>query len=102
MHAVLAAAPAAAAVSGLPLAVMIAVAVTALAAIGMVVVTLRRTMRPTGLTVGISVVSALAVLVGALLVGGSLTQPPTAATPGKALKGFALVQKNVDVQLPTL
>lgn len=103
MHAVLVAAPAAAASGGYPVAVTIAVAVTALVAIGMVVVMLRRTMRPTRLTVGISVVSVLAVLVGALLVGGSLTQPPTAAAaPQPATKGVGTVEKLEGLQLPTI
>ena len=109
MRAVLLAAPAAATSGGYPVAVTIAVAATALVAIGMVVVMLRRTMRPTGLTVGISVASVLAVLVGALLVGGSITQPPTAAaTPGDtAPKGVSVFEKpvveNLDgLQLPTL
>ena len=103
MHAVLAVAPATAASSGYPVAVTIAVAATALVAIGMVVVMLRRTMRPTRLTVGISMVSALAVLVGALLVGGSLTQPPTAAAEqDRAPKGVAVVDKLEGLQLPTI
>jgi len=103
MQAVLLAAPAAATSGGYPVAVTIAVAVTALVAIGMVVVMLRRTMRPTRLTVGISVVSVLAVLVGALLVGGSLTRPPTAAAaPEPAPKGVSVVVKLDGLQLPTL
>lgn len=105
MHAVVAVAPTTVTSSGFPVAVTIAVAVTALVAIGMVVVMLYRTMRPTRLTVGISLVSAVAVLIGALLVGGSLTQPPTAAAgQDRAPKGYAVPAdpRFGDVQLPTL
>ncbi|MFM9878417.1 MAG: hypothetical protein ACKVOG_11325 [Rhodoglobus sp.] len=104
MNAVLATAPPVA--SGLPVAVAIAVAVTAVVALVMVAVVLRRTLRPTKLTVGISVISALAVLIGALLVGGSLTQPPTAAaTEGLSLRGVAhasIELKLTGLQLPTI
>jgi len=105
MHVAVSAIPQAGAMSGFPLAVMIAVTVTALVAVGMIVVMLRRTMRPTGLTVGISVVSAIAVLVGALLVGGSLTQSPTSASnEDRAPRGAAVVDANLKLgeQLPTV
>jgi hypothetical protein len=106
MIAVLTAAPTASAVNGLPLAVTIAVTVTALVAVGMLVVVLRRTMRLTGLTVGISIASAAAIVVGALLVGGSLTQPPAAVADGIVLQKVAVQQpieaKLTGLQLPTL
>ena len=106
MIAVLTAAPAATAVSGLPVAVTIAIAAVALVAVGMLVVVLRRTMRLTGLTVGISVASAAAIVVGALLVGGSLTQPPAAAADENPLQKGAAQQpieaKLTGLQLPTL
>jgi hypothetical protein len=48
-------------------------------------------------------VSALAVLVGALLVGGSLTQPPTAAAEqDRAPKGVTVVERLDGFQLPTI
>ena len=78
MHAVLAVAPATVTGAGIPLAATIAVAVTALVAIGMLIVGLRRTMRPTGRTVWFSVGVVVLVTVGSLLVGGSLAQPPAA------------------------
>lgn len=104
MNAVITAAPAVAA--GLPVAVTIAVAATAAAALVMLVVMMRRTMRPTKLTVGISVVSALAVLVGALLVGGSLTQSPTAEATENSVPRSVTVPpielKLTGLQLPTI
>lgn len=106
MIAVFMVAPAANAIDGLPVAVTIAIAVTALVAIGMLVVVLRRTMRLTGLTVGISVASAAAILVSALLVGGSLTQPPTAAanenSGSKGATQQPIEAKLTGLQLPTL
>lgn len=104
MNAVIATVPPVA--SGLPVAVTIAVAVTAVVALVMLVVTLRRTIRPTKLTVGISVISALAVLIGALLVGGSLTQPSTAAAtenPATRTVGTAPIELKLSgLQLPTI
>lgn len=91
---------------GFPLAVTIAVAVTAIVAIGMVAVMLRRTMRPTRLTVGISLSCALAVLLGALLVGGALPQTATAAAgsvPVTRCIAHAPLELKLDgLQLPTL
>jgi hypothetical protein len=96
----------ASATNGLPLAVTIAAAVTALVAIGMLVVMLRRRMRLTPLSGGLSGAAAAAVLVGALLVGGSLTQPSTAVAGGDTLyKGVAqqpVEAKLTGLQLPTL
>jgi hypothetical protein len=104
MNAVVSAAPAVAA--GLPVAVTIAVAATAAVALVMLVATSRRTARPTKLTVGLSVFSALAVLVGALLVGGSLTQSPTAEATGGDVPRSVTVPpielKLTGLQLPTI
>jgi hypothetical protein len=106
MNAVLTAVPLASATNGLPIAVTIAVAATALAAIGMLVVVLRRSMRLTVLSAGLSAATAAAVLVGALLVGGSLTQSPAAAAGEEpATKGAAqqpIEAKLTGLQLPTL
>lgn len=104
MKAVIATAPTA--VTDLPAAVAIAVAVTAAVAIVMLVVMLRRTVRPTKLTVGVTGISAIAVLTGALLVGGSLTQLPTAgATENSTPRGSggpSVELKLTGIQLPTL
>ncbi|MDP3209093.1 MAG: hypothetical protein Q8M65_08080 [Rhodoglobus sp.] len=87
-------------------AVAIAVAVTSVVALVMLVMMLRRTVSTSKFTVGVSAASALAVLVGALLVGGSLTQSPTAAasetsTPrGAGTPSIEL--KLTGLQLPTL
>lgn len=86
-----------------PIAVTIIVAVVAMASIAAIVVVLRRTMRLTGLTVGVSAGVAIAIVVGALFVGGSLTQPPAAvadAPPGRS--SAQLVDPAVQIQLPTL
>ena len=88
--------------SGLLLAVTVAAAVTALAALGMVVLKLRRTMRLTGVTTVVSVASALAILIGAVLVGGSLTQPPTSIAERTGSKVAAQMEKLPGLQLPTL
>lgn len=62
-----------------------------------------RTARPTGLTVGLAVVAAAAIVVGALLVGGSLTQPPAAVADAPAGRSSAdLVDPAVRIELPTL
>lgn len=104
MNAVIATAPPVA--SGLPAAVTIAVAVTAVVALVILAVMLRRTLRPTKLTVGISVVTALGVLIGALLVGGSLTQPSTAAAtenaPARGVADAPIELKLTGLQLPTI
>ena len=57
------------------------------------------------LTAGIVVASVFTVLIVALLVGGSLTQPPTAAAVGSASKAFAVAPEGAKlpgIQLPTL
>lgn len=65
-----------------------------------------RTMRSTLLTAGIGGASILTILIVALLVGGSLTQPPTAVAVGApAPKGAAVAtdeDKYGGFQLPTL
>ena len=72
------AAPAAVATSGTLLAVTIAVAATALVALGSVVWSLQRSARLSRLTAGIGATTALVILVGAAVIGGSLTRPPLA------------------------
>lgn len=103
------AAPQAGVDESLLIAVAVALAVTALVAVGMVVGRLRAAGSPR-LTVGIGAGSALALLAGALLVGallagGMLTRPPAAvADVGTTVKGVGVAQK-VDLenfQLPTL
>lgn len=89
--------------NAVPVAVTIVVAVVAVASIAAVVVMLRRSMRLTGVTVGVSAAAAIAIVVGALFVGGSLTQPPAAvadATPGRV--SVDLVDPAVMIELPTL
>jgi hypothetical protein len=104
MNAVVAAAPPVA--TGLPVTATIAVAVTVLAAVLMLAIMMRRSLRTTKLIVGVSVTSALAIVVGALLVGGSLTQPPTAAASeertARATGTASIELKLTGVQLPTL
>ena len=103
MNAELAVSHTAAADGGLALAVIIAVAVTALLAVGMIVMIVRHVIHTTHRTVGISVVSAIAVLVGALLVGGSLAHLPTAVAGETAPKGSADAPlKTSLVELPTI
>ena len=89
--------------TAVPFAVTVIVAVVALASIAAVVLLLRRTTRLTGLTVGVSAGAAIAIVVGALFVGGSLTQPPAAvadAPPARA--SIDLVDPAVRIELPTL
>lgn len=106
MNAVLQTAPAVSIAGGLPVALMIAAAATVLVAAAIVAVALVRGSRSTAITGGISAVSAAAVLVSIMAVGGALTQSPAAvaSTPvaernasgpyaEKQLEGF---------QLPTL
>ncbi len=86
-------------------AVALAIAVTAVVALVMLGVVLRRSVRPTGLTIGVSAVGMIAVLIGALLVGGSLTQLPTAAAADGAARGAgspSIELKLTGPQLPTL
>lgn len=72
------AAPAAVATSGILLAATIAFAATALVALGSVVWSLQRSARLNWLTAGIGATTALVILVGAAVIGGSLTRPPIA------------------------
>lgn len=72
------AAPAAVAASGILFAVTIAAAATALVALGSVAWSLQRSARLNRLTAGISAAIALVILVGASVIGGSLTRPPAA------------------------
>ena len=72
------AAPAAVAASGILFAVTIAAAATALVALGSVVWSLQRSARLDRLPAGISAAIALVILVGASVIGGSLTRPPAA------------------------
>ena len=72
------AAPAAVAASGIFLAATTAAAATALAARGSVVWSLQRSARLNSLTAGVSAAIALVILVGASVIGGSLTRPPAA------------------------
>jgi predicted HAD superfamily phosphohydrolase len=99
------AAPTASPQTGLPLAVTIALAVTVLAAIAMAVVSLRRTSRLTLLTGAAAAVSAVAVLAGAFVVGGSLTQSPAASASVIGTRQVAVAPTDAKLdglQLPTL
>jgi hypothetical protein len=78
MNAVHLAAPAALMTSGFPLALLLAGTVTALVAVTMVVVTLRRRSRLNALTGWFSAAGAVAIVASALLVGGALAPPPAA------------------------
>lgn len=65
----------------------------------------RLNLRTKLLTTGIACASLLAILIVALLVGGSLTQPPTAAAVSSAAKGFGIPPEDAKypgIQLPTL
>lgn len=92
--------------NGLPTAVAIALAVTALVAVGMVVAAKLTHARPSRTVAGIGVGSTLAVLVGVLLVGGALTRPPAAVAGDEVsgkLTGHGPVEVKVEgFQLPTL
>lgn len=78
MNAAILAAPAALTNSGFPLALLLAASVTALVAVAMVVVALRRRSRLNALTGWFSAAGAVAIITSALLVGGALAPPPTA------------------------
>ena len=108
MFSMLTAAPQAGAGNGLPTALAIAFAVTAIVAVGMTVAAKLKHVRPSRLVVSIGAGSILAVLVGALFVGGALTRPPAAAadseTAGKSA-GQGPVEAKLELeglQLPTL
>ncbi len=104
MIAVMASAPAGA--GDLAVAVTIAVAVTAIVAVIMLVTKSRRDEKLTKATIGLAAFSGFALLAGTLLVGGSLTQPPTAAAFGDAPSRSAAVPpielKLSGLQLPTI
>lgn len=87
--------------------IVVAIAVLAIAATVAVLVILHRSRRLSGLAVGVSAAVAVAILAGAVLVGGSLAPEPVAAAsfdrpvsqvPVKPVGDPALV----GVQLPTL
>jgi hypothetical protein len=100
----LTAAPQAETTIGPLIAVTIALTVTALAAIGLAVVALRRRVRLSRLAVGIAGGTALAILVSALLVGGSLTRPSAAVADENGGRGQSepVDAKFENLQLPTL
>lgn len=90
----------------LAVSVTIAVAVTAIAAVVMLVAMLRRSAHNSSATVALAAFSGVALLAGALLVGSSLTQLPTAAaTSDKAPRSAtvpAIESKLTGLQLPTI
>ncbi len=89
--------------NAVPIAVTMIVALVALASIAAVVLLLRRTARLTGLTVGVGAGAAVAIVVGALFVGGSLTQPPAAVADTPPTRSSVdLVDPAVRIELPTL
>ena len=89
--------------NAVPFAVTMVVAVVALASIAAVVLLLRRSTRLTGLTVGVSAGAAIVIVVGALFVGGSLTQPPAAVADSPPSRASVdLVDPAVRIDLPTL
>ena len=108
MIAELTAAPAAATQSGLPIALTIAFAVTALVAICMVFVDLRRSAKLTPITGGLTAIGAVIVLAGTVLVGGSLSAAPAAVADDTITRSTSgtveklAVEKLVGLQLPTL
>jgi hypothetical protein len=84
--------------------IVIAIAVIAVTAVVAVLIILRRSMRLSALTIGISAAVAVAIVAGAALVGGTLAGPSPATaveTPPKGL-GDAYEPALVGVQLPTL
>ena len=89
--------------NAVPFAVTMVVALVALASIAAVVLLLRRSTRLTGLTVGLGAGAAIAIVVGALFVGGSLTQPPAAVDDAPLSSASVdLVDPAVRIDLPTL
>jgi len=92
--------PATDAVSGLVLAVTIALAVTAFAALCMAFAQFVRT-RVNGSLAVIASAGVLAVLVGSVVVGGALTRPPAAAAD-EDRGSPSQVDSPAGVQLPTL
>ena len=101
MMAVLTVAPATAHQSGLPLAVAIALSVTAIAALGMVLSQLRRTSRLSPATGGLGAASAVGVVALALVIGYALSD--TTPQPASATVPFAVTDYAVEhFQLETL
>lgn len=105
MSAVLDAVPAAPMPSGLPVALTIAIAVTALVAIGFLVVDLRRSGRLNRITGSLTALGGLGVLAGALMVGSAFSF----ANPALSEQGdtpAAIVDhaddELTDLELPTL
>lgn len=107
MNAVLLAAPAAAQAGGFTLAILAAATVTVLVALAMIVTALRRSSRLNALTGWLSAAAAVTIIASALLVGGALTQSPTAvagpvpSAPRGASGPYTDVQLD-GLQLPTL
>jgi hypothetical protein len=103
MNAALEAVPAAAMPSGLPLAVTIAVAATAIVAIGMIMFDLRRSARLNRVSGAIAALSAVGVIAAALIAGSLFTQQPSATAE---VTPDTTVLYNPDdltgLQLPTL
>ncbi len=97
--------PQAGADSGLLIAIAIALVATAAVAVGMAGVAGIRRSRLSRTAIGIGAGSGLALLVGALLVGGTLTRPPAAVadeiSPGKGVGSVERVDFET-FQLPTL
>ncbi|NEM89813.1 hypothetical protein [Galbitalea soli] len=91
----------------LPLALLLAASIIALMIAGVYLVILRRTSRLNALAGWLSGAGAVAILASALLVGGALTQSPTAvadpapATPRGASGPYSASQLD-GTQLPTL
>ncbi|HWR84695.1 MAG TPA: hypothetical protein VN200_01745 [Rhodoglobus sp.] len=90
--------------ASLPDAIAVALAVTALIAVGMAVISSLRTKRASRRAVIIGAGATLAILVGALSVGGALTRPPAAAADEISTRGaVGIVKVDLhDFQLPTL
>ena len=97
--------PQAGADSGLLIALAIALAATAAVAVGMAGVARMRRSRVFRTAIGIGAGSGLALLVGALLVGGTLTRPPAAVAdePSPDTGVDSVVRVDLETfQLPTL
>lgn len=87
--------------SGMLAAVIIAASVTALVALGMMFITLRRRARPSGLRA--LATAGLALGVVSIAVGGIVAvQPAVAQTAPPEVAPYVLVSDADDLQLPTL
>ena len=104
MSAVLDAVPAASVPSGLPIALTIAFAVTALVAIGFVFFDLRRSGRLNNVTGALTALTGVGVLAAALMVGSvfSQTPPAVAETDTPAVTVDQAESDFSDLQLPSL